>query len=137
FGSNGQPGHVEVHGFESLAVVDANSIAKHVELFRKRDGARGDRADRFALGRTLVHAAVVFAGGLSVVKTLHAERRSHATANRRSERVPPRTRFGTRGAHTREKSHFFRGGMERFNIRREFDVLRGENGSANHDWQSL
>ena len=32
-GSNDESRHVQVHGFEALAVIDADSVAEHVELF--------------------------------------------------------------------------------------------------------
>lgn len=73
-GSGDEAGHVEIHGFEPLAVIDADSIAEYVELFRERDGARSHCADGFAFGRALVYATVIFTSGLSAVETLNAER---------------------------------------------------------------
>src|SRR5258708_35713310 len=73
-----QARHVQVHGLEALAVVDADGVAEHVELLRESYSPRGDRANRFAFGSTLVHAAVRFASRFPVVQTLHTERRGHA-----------------------------------------------------------
>ena len=75
-------------------MVNADRVAEHVELLCEGDGAWGDRADGFASGRTLVNTAVVFAGGLSVVKAFDAKWRGHATGDRRSERVLPKASSG-------------------------------------------
>src|ERR1700686_2304421 len=75
-GSGDQPRHVQVHGFEALAVIDADGVAEDVEFLRKRDGASSDRANRFAFRSALVEAAVVLAGRFAVVEALDAEGRS-------------------------------------------------------------
>ena len=101
-------GHVEIHGLKTLSVVDADGIAEHVELLRERDGASGDGADGFARGSPLVHAAVVLAGRLSIVKASDAERRRHAAGDGRGERILPKTRFRDLFLEGGQQCDFFR-----------------------------
>jgi hypothetical protein len=72
-GSGGQLGHVEVHGLEALAVVNADSIAEHVELLSESYGTSSNGADGFAGGSALIDAAVIFTGGFAVVETFDTE----------------------------------------------------------------
>src|SRR5262245_31537526 len=78
-------GHVEIHGFEALAVVNADGVAEHIKFLRESDSACCDRADGFAGWRALVNAAVIFAGSFTVVKTFDAKWRGHAAGDGRSE----------------------------------------------------
>src|SRR5712664_2638475 len=66
--SNNQACHVQVRGLEALSVVDADCIAKNVELFSKGDSTSRDGANWLAFGSALVYAAVIFAGGFAVVE---------------------------------------------------------------------
>jgi len=72
--SNDESGHVEIHGFQALAVVNADGVAEYVKLLRESDGACGHCAYGFIGGRALVDAAMIFPGGLSVMKALDAKR---------------------------------------------------------------
>src|ERR1700751_5761933 len=56
-GRGNQFGHVEVHGLEALAVVNADGIAQDIKLLSEGDGAGGHSADGFAGGRALIDAA--------------------------------------------------------------------------------
>ena len=44
-GNCDQLGHVEIHGLEALAVVNADGVAEYVELLGESDGAGGYRTD--------------------------------------------------------------------------------------------
>ena len=68
------------------------------------------------VGRALIDSGVKLAGWLSVMKTLHAEGRDDATGKRRDQRIFPVLDVGHRVAKSGERVHFFRGGMERFDL---------------------
>ena len=128
---------MEVHGFQPLPVIDPNGIAEHVELFCEGDGAGSNSANRFTFRGALIHAAVIFAGRLAVVQTFYAERRSHASADRSSQRILPHTIFRNVFFERVEQRHLFGSGTKRFDFRAELHVLRRENSFANKHTQGL
>jgi hypothetical protein len=89
-----QLGHVEVHGLEALAVVNAHGVAEDVELLGESYRTGGNGADGFASGCALIDAAVIFTGGLAVVETFNAKGRGHASRYRWGQGIFPRTRIG-------------------------------------------
>src|SRR5215469_6879093 len=46
--SHNETRHVQVHGFQALAVIDAHRVAKYIELLCEGDSAGSDSANRFA-----------------------------------------------------------------------------------------
>src|SRR5205814_566563 len=110
-----QSRHVQVHGFESLPMIDSDSVAKNIKLFREYYYAGGDRANRLPFWCSLIHAAMIFAGGLSVVETFHPEWRRDAAWRRSGEWILPQTcvRYGI--TKTCQQSHFLRCRTQRFN----------------------
>jgi len=136
-GSGGQLGHVEVHGLEALAVVNADSIAEHVELLSESYGTSSNGADGFAGGSALIDAAVIFTGGFAVVETFDTEGRSHTSGYGRGERVLPRTRVGDSFLEGGQQCDFFRGRMQCFNFGSEPHVLRREKCFADDDRKFL
>jgi hypothetical protein len=91
FGAGGdfEFGHVEIHGFEALTVVNADSISEDIKLLSEGDGACSNGANGFSSGSALVDAAVVVAGGFAVVEALYAKRRGHTAGNGRGQRICP------------------------------------------------
>src|SRR5579863_138988 len=135
--SRNQARHVQVHRFEALAVVDPDGVAENVKLSCEGDSARGHRAYRLAFRSALIDAAVVFAGGFAVVEALDAERRSHATADGRSEGIRPGTRIGNVFLEIVEQGDFFRGGVQTLDFGAQGNVLRRKNSFANANLKRL
>jgi len=109
-----------------LTVIEADRVAEDIELFCESDSAIGDSTNGFTGRRALIHSAVKFSGGFAVVKTLHSERRSDATLDRRLEWILPVTRVGDFVAKAGEQLNFFRRRMQRFDIGTEADIFRGK-----------
>ena len=122
---------MQVHRFETLAVVDGDRAAEDVEGLNDFYHAGGDCADGSSGGRALVDSRVEITGGLSIVKALHTEGRDDAAGDGSDEGIFPILEVGYGVAKGRQRLHFFRGGMERFDLRRESDILRREERFAN------
>ena len=112
-------------------MVDGHRAAEDVEGLDNFYDAGCDCANGSSGGRALVDPCMKIAGRLSIVKALHTKRRDDATGNRRGEGIFPIPDVGDRVAKGCECLHFFRRGMQRFDLRREGDILRGENRFAN------
>ena len=89
---NDESRHVQVHGFEALAVIDTDGVTEHVELFGKVDGARGYSANRFTF--RVRWSARDTRRWVAVVQTFDAKGRSHAAGNRCGQEILPRTGIG-------------------------------------------
>jgi len=90
--ADGEPCHMQIHRTKALAMINANSIAQHVELPGKNDLSVSDGSDGFAGRSALVHSAVKFPGRLAIVEALHTKGRSNATVDGGSKRVLPKPR---------------------------------------------
>ncbi len=90
---HGELGHVQVDGFETLAVIDTDGAAVQIPVMHDLDDACVDRVDGSAGGRALIEAAMEIAGGFTVHVALHAEGRGHAAAYRQFQRFRPVAHF--------------------------------------------
>ncbi len=98
--------------------------AEDVERLDNFYDADSDRANGSPIGRALVDSGVKFTGGLSVMKALYTEGRDDATGNGSDEGIFPILDVGYGVAKGGQGLHFFRRGMERFDLRRENNILR-------------
>ncbi len=116
--------HMEKHGGEALAVIDADGVAKNVEVLCEDDFSVGDGTNFFACRGALIDATVKFTGGFSIVKTLHAEGRGDAAIDGRGEGILPKAGVGHSIAEIREELNLFGSGAKGFDIRTQANVLR-------------
>jgi hypothetical protein len=65
--------HVQIDGFQTLAVIDCHGAAAQIIGFNDFHDSRGDGMDGRTCRSALIEARMIFAGRLSVVVTRNAE----------------------------------------------------------------
>src|ERR1700735_1468430 len=122
--------HVQIHRFEALTVVDGHGATENVEWLHDSYDSGGHGANRSSISCALVDSCVNFTSGLSVVQARNPKGGDDATRERRDERVVPIFNVGYGVAKGGESLPFFGGGMKRFDLRRENNILRRKDSLA-------
>ena len=97
---------MQIHGENSLPVIDAHRVAMQVPAFDESDHAVRHGMNRRSGGASLVEAAMKIAGRFAILKAAHAEWRSKAIGNREFKRLRPIARLGNRLAKSRAQVRF-------------------------------